>query len=87
MFKPLFQRILDYDFNETDTADGVLSVIATSKMTMYPFISIQKDFGYSDVTKANDEMSGLITHYFQQSDSRLNSIYREVLKQQNNSID
>lgn len=48
-------------------------------MTMYPFISIQKDFGYSDVTRANDEITGLVTHYFQQSDSRLNSIYLEVL--------
>lgn len=53
IFKPLFQKILDYDFKDTDTADGVLSVLAKDKMTIYPFISVQKDFGYSDVTVYN----------------------------------
>ena len=44
IFKPLFQKILDYDFKDTDTADGVLSVLAKDKMTIYPFISVQKRF-------------------------------------------
>ncbi len=75
VFKPLFQKILDYDFQDTDTADGVLSVIANNKMTLYPFISIQKDFGYSDVTCANNEFAGMITNHFRQTDMRLSLIH------------
>lgn len=80
VFKPLFQKILDYDFKDTDTADGVLSAIAKDKMTMYPFVSIQTDFGYSDVTRANDEISGMITNHFKNADCRLNLIHRVAQK-------
>ncbi|MDD4697838.1 MAG: glycosyltransferase [Fermentimonas sp.] len=80
IFKPLFQKILDYDFKDTDTADGVLSVIAKDKMTMYPFISIQKDFGYSDVTRANNEISGMITNHFRQTDYRLSIVHNVAHK-------
>ncbi|OJX91985.1 MAG: glycosyl transferase [Paludibacter sp. 47-17] len=75
VFKPLFQKILDYDFKDSDTADGVLSVITKDKMTIYPFISIQKDFGYSDVTRSNNEISGMITNHFRQTDNRLGVIH------------
>lgn len=80
IFKPLFYKILAYDFKDTDTADGVLSVIARDKMTLYPFISIQRDFGYSDVTRANLEISGLITNHFKQSALRLEIIHRVANK-------
>ncbi|MDD2284487.1 MAG: glycosyltransferase [Paludibacter sp.] len=80
VFKPLFQKILEYDFKYTDTADGVLSAIAKDKMTIYPFISIQKDFGYSDVTRANNEISGMITNHFQQTDYRLSVIHQVAHK-------
>lgn len=80
IFKPLFQKILDYDFKDNDTADGVLSTIAKDKMTMYPFISTQKDFGYSDVTRANNEISGTIINHFRQTDYRLNVIHNVAHK-------
>ena len=80
VFKPLFQKILDYDFKDTDTADGVLSAVAKDKMTMYPFVSVQTDFGYSDVTRANDEVSGMITNHFKNADYRLNMIHYVVQK-------
>ena len=44
-----FSKILNYNFKEGDTADGVLSHIADSPQVMYPPISTQKDFGYSDI--------------------------------------
>lgn len=75
IFKPLFQKILNYEFKDTDTADGVLSILANDKMTVYPFISVQKDFGYSDVTRANNEISGMITNHFRQTDMRLSVIH------------
>lgn len=75
VFKPLFQKILDYNFKDSDTADGVLSVLVKDKMTVYPFISIQKDFGYSDVTRSNNDVSGLVDNLFQKSDQRLRIIH------------
>ena len=75
VFKPLFQKILDYDFKDTDTADGVLSVLAKDKMTMYPFVSVQTDFGYSDVTRSNDEVSGMVDSLFKNTSLRLNMIH------------
>lgn len=80
VFKPLFQKILDYDFKDIDTADGVLSDLAMNKMTLYPFISIQKDFGYSDVTRTNNEISGMITNHFRQTYMRLNVIHHVAHK-------
>lgn len=56
--------MLDYSFQDTDTADGVISKLATNKMVIYPFISEQKDFGYSDVTQSNMEQQGKIREHF-----------------------
>ncbi|MBR5919321.1 MAG: glycosyl transferase, partial [Prevotella sp.] len=80
VFKPLFQKILDYDFKDSDTADGVLSVIAKDKMTMYPFVSVQTDFGYSDVTRSNNEISGMVDHLFRKADYRLSIVHRVAQK-------
>jgi len=71
VFESLFDKILSYDFQPTDTADGVLSVLAQHKETCFPFLSVQKDFGYSDVTTSNNEVKGLIERYFQHTHQRL----------------
>lgn len=76
VFEKLFHDILSYDFKEDDTADGVLSQLAANKMTIYPFVSIQKDFGYSDVTISNNENKGLITQHFELTNKRLSQIHR-----------
>lgn len=80
IFESLFDKIIEYDFKDNDTADGVLSVISDNPMTLYPFISIQKDFGYSDVTRSNNEISGLITKHFQNSNFRLSKMYNASRK-------
>lgn len=49
LFRNVFQRIMDEPYNEDVKADVILSEITSNKMVMYPFISIQQDFGYSDV--------------------------------------
>lgn len=77
LYRPIFQKILNYEFKETDTADGVFSVLTTHKMVLYPFISIQHDFGYSDVTHSNNEISGKITQHFKMADKKL-SMYQKV---------
>lgn len=71
----LFQKTLRHMTSKiTDTADGVLSVLAKDKMTIYPFISVQKDFGYSDVTVYNGT-PGMISNYFSQANYRLRMIH------------
>lgn len=74
VFKPFFQAILDEPFIETDTADGKFSEMTSRKMVIHPFVSVQKDFGYSDVTRNNDKISGSITSQFEVSGMRLKNL-------------
>lgn len=74
VYRPFFNKILNEPFVDTDTADGKISEIASNKMTIFPFISIQHDFGYSDVTRSNDEFKGKITEHFRETSKRLDSI-------------
>lgn len=71
VYKSLFETILNYQFKESDTADGVLSVIARKKLALFPFISKQKETGYSDVTFANHENPHLIVEHFKRAELRL----------------
>lgn len=74
IYRPFFRRILDEPFADTDTADGKISEMAGNKMVIYPFISIQHDFGYSDVTRENNEISGKITEHFNNANKRFKII-------------
>jgi len=71
LYRPLFAKILAVDFRSTDTVDGMFSEITSHKMVIYPFISVQIDFGYSDVTEKNNQERGLIDDYFRQATVRL----------------
>lgn len=53
IFKKFYQRILDAHFSELDSADYKLSSLTKKKFVIFPFISTQKEFGYSDITKHN----------------------------------
>mgnify|MGYP006977138430 FL=1 len=74
IYSSAFDTILSYEFQEDDTADGVLSEIIYNKMVIYPFISEQKDFGYSDVTLGNMEYPGKIREFFKRSNARFKMI-------------
>lgn len=74
IYSSLFDKILSYEFQENDTADGVLSLLSSAKMVIYPFISEQKDFGYSDVTQSNMVHQGLIREHFERSNKKLHMI-------------
>ncbi len=80
IFSSLFDNILSYQYKDKDTADGILSNIAPRKMVIYPFISEQKDFGYSDVTQSNKEHSGKIREHFIESNQilcEIEKIYKD----------
>lgn len=77
LYKPIFSKILGVVFQPPDTVDGMLSEITSHKMVMYPFVSVQIDFGYSDVTERNNNERGLINEYFRDTSERLGK-YKEV---------
>lgn len=76
IYQPLFDDILDYEFRENDTADGVLSAITPYKMALYPFISEQKTFGYSDITEGNKNNPNLILEHFERAKKKLETFHR-----------
>jgi len=44
-----FDAILEEEFSEDDAADLKLSQMTPNKYVIHPFISVQRDFGYSDI--------------------------------------
>ena len=56
IYKKFFEKILNEPFDDHVIADILLSEITSHKMVVYPFISKQKDFGYSDVTLIHNEI-------------------------------
>ncbi len=80
IFASLFSKILAYEFKVGDTADGVLSKIAHNPQVMYPPISTQKDFGYSDILQRPPQFQN---NLFQSCNSRLakiHSLYQKFLR-------
>lgn len=64
VYHEAFDIILNADFDErTDVADEFLTKILTNKLVIYPFISIQKETGYSDVTAANNRQGTISSHF------------------------
>lgn len=55
IFRRFYQRILNSDQSEGYICDNYLSELSDNKFVMYPFISKQKEFGYSDITIYNNE--------------------------------
>lgn len=79
LYRTAFQSILDSTFGEKDVADEFLSLLLSNKMVLYPFISRQKDFGYSDVTASNNN-KGQIEDLFDQTEARLNKMMEAYQK-------
>ena len=74
IFEQMFQKILDYDFKPTDTADGVLSVLAKNPMVLFPPISTQIDCGYSDIIQRKDQ-SSFQNKIFKKTNNRLRMLH------------
>lgn len=80
VYRRFFQDILDEPFDKEIVADLTYSRITPYKMLLYPFISKQKDFGYSDITSVHNQDKGLITRMFSESEKKLKSIQTAYLK-------
>ncbi len=49
--KDFFPLIRNDQFNLSSTTDGKFSTLTINKMVIFPFVSNQKEFGYSDISK------------------------------------
>lgn len=76
VYSSFYDRILEYEFKDDDTADGVFSQLTSHKMVIYPFISEQCDFGYSDVTPSNMNQQGMIRRHFARANAQFGMIER-----------
>ena len=74
VYKKFFQTILDTEFDRTRKVDNTLSGLTSNKMVVFPFISKQKTFGYSDVTQWNNDYPDWAENRFDIAAEQLQSI-------------
>src|SRR5690625_2786951 len=79
VFKRFFHRIINETYDDTVLANRLLSEMTTNKLLLYPFISTQKDFGYSDCTELIDRHPEKISIFFRTSIRRIDAIYKASL--------
>lgn len=75
LYKPLFQKILDEPYDNNVIADILLSKMVINKMVFFPFISVQKYFGYSDVSKGNNDDKEMLIRNFSMANRQLERIF------------
>lgn len=82
IYRKFFQKIMEEPYDDEVAADGLFSMMTANKTLLYPFISLQKDFGYSDCTSLNNQVRGLVENYFLESTTRLSTIKEMYSKYQ-----
>lgn len=75
VFKSFYQTLLKYEFGPHDNADLVMAALTEKKFVMHPYISTQKEFGYSDITSKN-ATDGYVDGIFRASIGRLDLMAR-----------
>ncbi|MDE5560241.1 MAG: methyltransferase domain-containing protein [Bacteroidaceae bacterium] len=79
VFSRFYETILSYCTEKGHVTDKFISEISGNIFVIYPYISIQTDFGYSDVTPSNNNR-GRITEHFRNADSNAGKYYAATLK-------
>lgn len=84
LYKNMFRLIIDEPYDQTITADGKLSELAVNKAVLFPFVSVQREFGYSDLSPEFDsfKMNKPIDKKFQECIDRFQRIKDIYLKYQ-----
>ncbi|MFL9485005.1 hypothetical protein ACI6Q2_19630 [Chitinophagaceae bacterium LWZ2-11] len=75
IFKKFFPSILETQFELGDAADFKIAELTDKKYVVYPFISIQNEFGYSDVTGKNNA-EGHVKELFEKSTQWIQNLYK-----------
>lgn len=78
IYRTAFQSIINAHFTEKDVADEYLSTLFSNKFLIYPFISVQKDFGYSDIELKYD--GNHFIKMFTQAEEKL-CLYSDMVRQ------
>ncbi|WP_157970270.1 glycosyl transferase [Albibacterium indicum] len=68
VFNSFYSAIISADFDKGDVPDLKLSEISEKKFVIHPYISLQKEFGYSDITYTNNGI-GYVSSIFEKSSS------------------
>lgn len=79
IYKPFFEKIINAKFKSTDAADDFISKMTSNKLVLFPFVSVQKEFGYSDVTQGNN-IQGSVENYFKKSIEAIETYYKAAKK-------
>ena len=74
IFKRFYPTLLQKAFGPFNAADTVISSLSDRKYFIYPFISVQKEFGYSDITPKNNNNPGSVIALFERSIAKSNAI-------------
>jgi GR25 family glycosyltransferase involved in LPS biosynthesis len=80
VYRKFYEAILHEPFDDTVVADLFLSDMTSNKYLFYPFISRQRDFGYSDVTAVHQDSPGTVSRMFERSDRRLAKIQEAYVR-------
>lgn len=83
IFRNFYDPILNADFNAGDDADYKICSLTDRRFFICPFISVQKDFGYSDATEKNN-VEGRVEALFQYSCSGI-QLLKDVAEYYNNT--
>ena len=72
IYKRFYDKILATQYDETQkyVTDVFLSTLSDSIFVMFPYISVQKEFGYSDVTEKNNK-EGYVESLFEKTEKTL----------------
>src|SRR5690606_8812167 len=74
LFRPIYSRILELDdLLKPGALDLRMCELTSAIFVIFPFISIQKEFGYSDVTRMNNH-SGRVDYLFANASRRMSVI-------------
>ncbi|WP_423737526.1 hypothetical protein [Chitinophaga caseinilytica] len=76
VYSKFYDAILSEPFDESVVADLKLSEMTSNKMVIYPFISVQRDFGYSDITAIHNLQPGMVQNMFAAASRQLDKIRR-----------
>lgn len=86
IFRRLFDEILQYDYDESVTADTRLSALSNFTLAISPAISRQFDFGYSDVTEQLNTERGYLQKKNDKADEKFNRILYRYYKINRNKL-
>jgi hypothetical protein len=75
VFKKFYQTVLNAPFEINDAADFKISSLTTNKFFIHPFVSVQREFGYSDATEVNNVV-GRVDKLFAKSLASVDTLKR-----------